>query len=98
MILTVRAGQETLDHASDAVAVLIGAGILRVFDDGEPVRIPPGEAIEVTCDANQAGYAKAGLVAAGFEVPTATEPAQPPPQNSIVTLTVTPTLPDNFQN
>ncbi len=98
MILTVRPGRQTLDHVGDAVAALIGAGILQVFPDGEPVHIPPLQGAEVTCDTAQGGYAKAGLYAAGFEIPTATEPATAPAQNNPVTLTVTLALPDTFAN
>jgi hypothetical protein len=98
MILQVRARQETLDHVGDAVAALIGCGILKVFPDGEPVHVPPAQAAEVTCDDNLAGYAKAGFYAAGFEVPTPTGPAPAPPQNNLITLTVTPAKPDTPEN
>ena len=98
MILTVRPRLATLDHVGDAVAALLGAGILQVFPDGEPVHIPPVEAVEVTCDTAQGGYAKAGFYAAGFEIPTATGPAAAPPSNNPTTLTVTPALPDTSEN
>jgi hypothetical protein len=98
MILSVRPGFLPLDHAGDAVAALFGTALLNYFDDCEPVHYPPIKAIEVTCDTSQGPYAKAGFVAAGFRVPTATGPAHAPATKNPVTLTVTPSLPDTFKN
>src|SRR5208282_1627590 len=98
MILQVRQHLEPLNHVGDAVAALIGSGVLKVFPDKEPIHYPPARAIEVNCDDDQGGYAKAGFYAAGFEVPTATGAAHAQPVKDPVTLTATPTLKDTFKN
>jgi len=101
MIIKVEPKQAILDHLLPAALALIGAGILKFFDDAKkvPVRITPaGSAGEVTCDTAQGGYAKAGLNAAGFDIPTATEPAPAPGKIDVVTLTVIPALPDGIDN
>lgn len=98
MILRVVKRQVPLDHLLSAALALIGAGVLKLFDDGEPVRLPPvPDSGQVTCDTAQGGYAKAGLYAAGFDVPTATEPAPDPGTiQPVVTLTVIPAFPDDL--
>ena len=99
MILTVKPRLETLAHSGDAAVALFGAGILQKFADGTVLRIPAtSDAVEVTCDVAQGPYAKAGFVAAGFEVPTPTDPATRPVKNNPLTITVTPALPDEDQN
>ncbi len=100
MLIRVVKKQVPLDHLLPAALALIGAGILKLFDDGEPIRLPPvPDSGQVTCDTAQGGYAKAGLYAAGFDVPTATEPAPDPGTiNPVVTLTVIPSLPDGIDN
>ena len=102
MIIKVEPRQAILDHLLPAALALIGAGILKFFiDDGKevPVRITPaGTAGQVTCDTTQGGYAKAGLYAAGFDIPTATGPAPAPGKIDVVTLTVVPALPDGIDD
>jgi hypothetical protein len=97
-VIQVRAHLEPLNHVKDALSALLGAGVAKMFDDGEPFHIPPAQAIEVNCDVDKAGYAKAGFYAAGFEVPTATGPAVAPAEDNPMILTVTPSLPDTFKN
>ena len=97
-VIQVRARQEPLTHVKDALAALIGAGVAKVFDDGEPMHIPPAPAIEVNCDVDKAGYAKAGFYAAGFEVPTPTGSANGPAEDNPVILAVARSLPDTFEN
>jgi hypothetical protein len=98
-ILTIKTRLELLDHVDPVAAALFGAGILQKFKNGEVVRLPPtADAVEVTCDETQAGYAKEGFVAAGFEVPTAAGPAPRPAEDNPITLTVTPALPDTDPN
>jgi hypothetical protein len=98
MIITVARRQQKLDHLLAAALALIGAGVLNLFDDKEPVRTPGGTRGQVTCNVSRGGYAKAGLYAAGFNIPTATEPAPGPGKNDVVTLTVVPALPDGIDN
>ena len=104
MIILVRQGLEQLTNVTDALAALIGCGVVSTFgnpDDPkhpDPFRIPPTKAIQVICDDDKAGYAKAGFHAAGFEVPTATGPANDPGDIDPVTLTVTPAKEDSLKD
>jgi hypothetical protein len=104
VIISVRQRVEPLTNVGAALAALLGAGVAKVFGSPEkeknvdPYRIPPARAIEVNCDDEKAGYAKAGFYAAGFEVPTATGAAPEPEGNDLVVLTVTPAKLDNLQN
>jgi hypothetical protein len=99
MIIKVEPRQAILDHLLPAALALIGAGVLKLFPGDVPARMTPaGTAGEVTCDTAQGGYAKAGLFAAGFDIPTATEPAPAPGKKDVVTLTVVPALPDGIDN
>ena len=100
MIIKVEPKGEQLDHLLPAALALIGAGVLKLFPDDVPVRMTPaGTAGQVTCDTAQGGYAKAGLFAAGFDIPTATEPAPAPPKDNVLTLlNVVPALPDGIDN
>ena len=99
MIIKVEPRQAILDHLLPAALALIGAGVLKLFPDKVPVRMTPaGTAGQVTCDTAQGGYAKAGLFAAGFDIPTATEPAPAPGKKDVVTLSVVPALPDGIDN
>jgi hypothetical protein len=98
IILTVRSRLETLDHVAPAAEALYGAGILKLFDDGELVRVPPALAAEVTCGKSQGGYAKLGFYSAGFDVQTSTEPAPAPAPSNVVTVTVKPSLADTIKN
>ena len=101
MIISVVPKKQQLDHLLPAALALIGAGILKFFIDPDGKKLPVragGSRGQVTCDIPQGGYAKAGLVFAGFEIPTATEPAQDPGKNDVVTLTVIPALKDGIDN
>ena len=104
MIIQVRQRVEPLSNVGAALAALLGAGVAKVFPSPhedknvDPYRIPPAPAIEVNCDDDKAGLAKAGFYAAGFEVPTPTGPAQDPGTHDPVILTVTPAKEDNLQN
>lgn len=95
MILQVRQRIEPLSNVADALAALIGSGVVNTFEDPvnpnnhDPFRIPPALAIEIICDDDKAGNAKAGFYAAGFEVPTGTGAARDPGTVDPVTLTVT---------
>jgi len=98
-ILTIKPRIELLDHVAPAATALFGAGILKQFSSGEVVQIPPtADAVEVTCDVDQSGYAKEGFLQAGFEVPTSADPAPRPALDNPVILTVTPGLPDTDAN
>ncbi len=112
MIILVRQRVEPLTSVSAALAALLGAGVAKTFampgapgvqdssrpNYPDPFRIPPAQAIQVDCDDDKAGYAKAGFYAAGFEVPTATGAAHDPGANDAVTLAVTHANPDNLQD
>jgi len=103
IIVTVAPRQARLDHLLPAALALIGADILKFFIAHDqrklPVRITPGGTRgEVTCDKAQGGYAKAGIYAAGFDIPTSTEPAPAPGKKDIVTLTVVPALEDGIDD
>ena len=99
MIITVVPKTQQLDHLLPAALALIGAGVLKFFDDEKKVPVRnAGTRGLVTCDVPQGGYAKAGLYLAGFDIPTATGPAHDPGRNDVVTLTVIPALPDGIDN
>ena len=101
MIISVVPKKQQLDHLLPAALALIGAGILKFFIDPDGKKLPVragGSRGQVTCDIAQGGYAKAGLIFAGFDVPTATEPAPAPGKKDVVTLTVVPALPDGIDN
>ena len=107
MIILVKQRQEPLGNVAEALAALIGSGVVSTFknpDDPEgkdpfALRIPATtQGIEVICDDNKAGYAKAGFFAAGFQVPTGTGGAHDPGDIDPVTLTVTPSMEDSLKN
>ena len=104
MILIVKQRVELLSNVADALAVLIGCGLVGTFtipedpDNKDPFRIPPTQAIQVICDNDKAGYVKAGFYAAGFEVPTAAGAAHDPGDDDPVTLTVTPSKEDSLKD
>jgi len=101
MIISVVPKKQQLDHLLPAALALIGAGILKFFIDPDgkklPVRAGGGRG-QFTCYIPHGGYAKAGLIFAGFEIPTATGPTHDPGKNDVVTLTVIPALPDGIDN
>jgi hypothetical protein len=104
MIIVVRQRIEPLTSVADALAALIGSGVVSTFENPDdpknrdPFIIPPTKAIEVVCDDNKAGYAKAGFYAAGFEVRTGTGAAHDPGEKDPVTLTVTPSKEDSLKD
>ena len=106
MIILVKQRVEPVRNVPDALAALIGSGVVSTFQDPDdpenthpdPFRIPvTTQAISVICDNNKAGYAKAGFNEAGFQVPTATGAAHDPGDNDPVTLTVTPAQADEVK-
>ena len=100
MIILVRQGLEQLTNVADALAALIGCGVVSTFDNPDdpthpdPFRIPPTKAIQVICDDDKTGYAKLGFYAAGFDVRTGTGAAHDPGDIDPVTLTVTASNPE----
>jgi hypothetical protein len=104
MILIVREHLEPLANVADALAALIGSGVVGTFeipedpDNKDAFRIPPTKAIQIICDNDKAGCAKAGFYAAGFEVTTATGAAHDPGDIDPVTITLTPAKDDSLQD
>lgn len=103
MIILVKQKQEPLANVTEALAALIGSGVVSTFKNPDDptgkdpfgLRIPATtQDVEVICDDNKAGYAKAGFYAAGFDVPTGTGAAPDPGENDPVTLTVTASNPE----
>ena len=106
MIILVEQRVEPVRNVQDALAVLIGSGVVSTFQDPDdpenthpdPFRVPvTTRAISVICDDSKAGYAKAGFYEAGFQVPTATGAAHDPGESDPVTLTVTPAKEDDVK-
>ena len=105
MIVLVKQRLEPLTNVAEALAALIGSGVVRTFKDPDdpthpdPFRVPATtRGIEVICDDDKAGYAKAGFYAAGFEVPTATGAAHNPGDIDPVTITLTRAKEDSLQD
>src|SRR6266478_1445521 len=107
MIILVEQHLEPLTNVAEALAALIGSGVVSTFNNPDDptgkdpfaLRVPATtRGIEVICDDNKAGYAKAGFHAAGFEVPTGTGAAHDPGDIDPVTLTVTPAKEDSLQD
>ena len=106
MIILVKQRVEPVRNVPDALAALIGSGVVSTFKDPDdpenthpdPFRISVStQGIEVICDDNKAGFAKAGFNEAGFQVPTATGAAHDPGESDPVTLTVTPAQADDVK-
>lgn len=105
MIILVKQRIEPLGRVAHALAALIGSGVVSTFENPEdpknpdPFRIPATtQGIEVICDDDKAGDAKAGFYESGFQVPTATGSAHDPGDINPVNLTVTPAQEDNQVN
>lgn len=103
MIILVAQRQEPLRNVAEALAALIGSGVVSTFNNPDDptgkdpfgMRIPATtQAIEVICDDDKTGYAKLGFYAAGFQVRTATGAAHDPGDIDPVTLSVTASNPE----
>jgi hypothetical protein len=106
MLILVQRRVEPLTSVLDALAALIGSKVANSFIDPndrdnpnpDPFRFSATtEALQVNCDSNKAGYAKAGFYAAGFDVSTATGAAHDPGDIDPVIVTVTPALGDDVK-